>query len=249
VTDDSTAPEFDGHYVDGVTLAVIVNQPPLANAGGPYLVIAGQGLTLDGSGSTDPNAAQGDAITNYEWDVDNNGTFEQTGVSPVLTWAQLQALGFGPSGVYVTRLRVTDSFGDTHIATVQVTVRTAQEHWRFTYFGTTANTGDAADTADPDGDGHDNAFEFVAGLVPNDPASRFLLRIEPVAGEPGQKAIIFRPRLTDRGYVLEYKLSLTDAVWLTVPNITTSDDGDERTVIDLDASGGARFYQMEISKP
>jgi hypothetical protein len=157
----------------------------------------------------------------------------------------------GPAapGSYTLKGKIADALGNVTEVTQSFTVNTAQETWRFTYFGTTANTGNAADLADPDGDGHDNAFEFVAGLVPNDLASRFTLRIEPVAEEPGQKAIIFRPRLTDRGYVLKYKLSLTDAVWLTVPNITTSDDGDERTVTDLDASGGARFYQVEITRP
>ncbi len=86
---------------------------------------------------------------------------------------------------------------------------------------------------------------LAPGLLPNDPASRFVLRIESVVGQAGQKAIIFRPRLADRTYVLKYKLNLTDPTCLIVPNITTSDGGSERTVTDLDAS----VYLVEISKP
>ncbi|HEY3439030.1 MAG TPA: Ig-like domain repeat protein [Actinotalea sp.] len=74
----------------------------VADAGGPYAVVEGGSLSLDGSGST--------AGATYGWDLDGNGTFaDATGVSPTLTWAQLEALGIddGPS---------------THAVAVQVTV-------------------------------------------------------------------------------------------------------------------------------
>ena len=40
------------------------------------------------------------------------------------------------------------------------------EQWRFTHFGITTNTGNAADDADPDGDGSNNLAEFNAGTNP-----------------------------------------------------------------------------------
>lgn len=43
---------------------------------------------------------------------------------------------------------------------------TAQQTWRQTYFGTTANTGNAANTADPDGDGQSNLLEYALGSNP-----------------------------------------------------------------------------------
>ena len=45
------------------------------------------------------------------------------------------------------------------------------EKWRYAYFGSTANTGSAADDADPDGDGYPNLAEFTAGSHPLSAAS------------------------------------------------------------------------------
>lgn len=44
---------------------------------------------------------------------------------------------------------------------------TAQELWRLTYFNTASNTGNAADSADPDRDAWNNALEFATGGNPN----------------------------------------------------------------------------------
>jgi autotransporter-associated beta strand protein len=43
---------------------------------------------------------------------------------------------------------------------------TAQQDWRQSTFGTTVNTGSAADNADPDGDGVKNLMEFALGTGP-----------------------------------------------------------------------------------
>ncbi len=73
----------------------------VADAGGPYTVAEGASLTLDGSGSS-PGAT-------YGWDLDGDGGFDDAlGLSPTLTWAQLEALGIddGPSD-HPGALRVT----------------------------------------------------------------------------------------------------------------------------------------------
>ena len=48
---------------------------------------------------------------------------------------------------------------------------TAIEQWRFTHFGTNGNAGNAADNADPDGDGVINLAEFNGGSIPTDALS------------------------------------------------------------------------------
>ncbi|MCK5618960.1 MAG: hypothetical protein KAJ17_06145, partial [Candidatus Krumholzibacteria bacterium] len=83
--------------------AAVLAFPPTADAGGPYTIAEGEALTLDGSGSFDPDL---DPLT-YEWDIDNQGTWaDVTGVSPTLTWAQLQSYGVDDDGSYQIVLRV-----------------------------------------------------------------------------------------------------------------------------------------------
>ncbi len=119
--------------------------------------------------------------------------------------------------------------------------------WQVQYFGLPPNAL-AGPNADADGTGQTNLFKFVAGLNPLD-GSRFILKIAPVSGQPGQKNLIFSPRLVDRAYTVKAKLSLTSGSYAPLPNSSFSDNGQERTVTDFDGSGAAKFYTVEITKP
>lgn len=88
-----------------------VNQPPVANAGGPYVGNEGSPITFDGSGSSDPDGT----IVSYEWDLDGDGLYDDaTGVNPSYTWGDDY---FGSIG-----LKVTDNGGLTATATTTVNV-------------------------------------------------------------------------------------------------------------------------------
>ncbi len=118
VTDDNVPARTDTE-----TLLVSVdqgNQTPVAAAGGPYTTDQGQGLSLDGSASTDPDAACGDAIVAYAWDLDNAGTWAYTGAAATLPWSALS--GFAPGVAVPLRLRVTDGFGATGTAATTITM-------------------------------------------------------------------------------------------------------------------------------
>ncbi|MBN2132289.1 MAG: carboxypeptidase regulatory-like domain-containing protein, partial [Sedimentisphaerales bacterium] len=89
------------------------NRPPVADADGPYTGQVAQPVTFDGSGSYDPDA--GDSIVSYEWDLDNDGQYDDaTGVTVQHTWS---AAGSGTVG-----LRVTDSFGDSGVDSSTYTI-------------------------------------------------------------------------------------------------------------------------------
>lgn len=51
------------------------------------------------------------------------------------------------------------------------------QRWRFHHFGTTAATGPAAPSANPDTDAYDNAAEYILGTDPNIPDTQPLLRL------------------------------------------------------------------------
>jgi PKD repeat protein len=109
--------------IASVTLQVVQgNRPPVADAGGPYTIAPGDSLHLDGSASSDPDVGCGDTITRYEWDLNVDGTYDQTGSTPVLSPAVLSSYGLGNPGTYTLRLQVTDTFGLTHGGTAQLTI-------------------------------------------------------------------------------------------------------------------------------
>ncbi|MDV3221462.1 M36 family metallopeptidase [Intrasporangium sp.] len=89
---------------------------PTADADGPYVTPEGTDVQLDGTGSasgTDPSAG---AITTYEWDLDNDGAYDDaTGPTPDFT-------AVGQDGAFPIGLRVTDAFGNTSTDTSSVTV-------------------------------------------------------------------------------------------------------------------------------
>lgn len=90
--------------------------PPTADAGGPYAVVAGNAVVLDGTGSSDPAGA---ALT-YEWDLDHDGvTFapDATGATvPLATTAD------DAGRTISVALRVTNAEGLSDVATADVTV-------------------------------------------------------------------------------------------------------------------------------
>jgi PKD repeat protein len=119
VTDDNTPAK-----TDSTSLIIQINQgnrPPVADADGPYSIDIGADLPLDGTGSYDPDAAYGDSIVSYEWDMNDDGSYEYSGATPTVPWADLS--GLPQPGVAVPiRLRVTDTFGATDSNATTLTI-------------------------------------------------------------------------------------------------------------------------------
>ena len=122
------------------------------------------------------------------------------------------------------------------------------DQWQVQYFGQPPNALAGAN-ADPDGDGGNNLFEFTAGLVPNDANSRFVLSIHSVAGQPGQKNIVFNPLVSGRTYNVQFRPNLAVGDWSALTTTTQSDTGNQRTVTDTNALTAPKFYRVQISKP
>lgn len=97
------------------------------------------------------------------------------------------------------------------------------EQWRWDHFGQSENSGDAADQADPDGDGVPNLGERAFATDPNDASDRFTPEVRFIEiNEAKHLAITFR-RLKDPAahgliYRVETSQSLTADSWNDDPH-------------------------------
>ena len=122
--------------------------------------------------------------------------------------------------------------------------QTPQETWRQAFFGTTSNTGDAADSADRDGDGFTNAQEYAAGTNPmlsgdffkvtdsQRTASTFTLN---TAGKAG------------RTYTLQRSTNLTS--WTNVTSLGPLTANGAVTLMDIAMPNDAAFYRIVVIGP
>jgi len=140
------------------------NQPPVANAGGPYSTPEGSSVSLDGSASSDPD---GEPLT-YAWDLDNDGSYDDaTSPSPSFFGAD------GPA-THTVSLRVCDAQASCATASTTVAVhnvaptagagadQTVFRHAAVSLAGTWSDPAGSADNSyewswDLDGDGSADA--------------------------------------------------------------------------------------------
>jgi surface-anchored protein len=87
------------------------DQPPVASLSVPSVAVIGQPVTLDASGSTDPDGT----VTKYEWDFNGDGIYDQTTTQPTVSHTFS-----GPAGQPTVGLRVTDNSGSTATTTAKV---------------------------------------------------------------------------------------------------------------------------------
>lgn len=183
--------------VVGVTLATarsITTQPAAQSLN------AGEPLTLSVT-------ATGTGPLTYQWFKNNVAIGSATGAT--YSVSSVTVNGAGDYAVVVT-----DFYGSTTSNTVAVTVNslTLQQTWRQIYFGTTANTGNSADTADPDGDGLANLLEYALDLDPTAPS---ISGLPQAATEPGYWTYTYtRPsNRTDLSYTVQASTDLS--TWFT----------------------------------
>jgi len=122
-------------------------------------------------------------------------------------------------------------------------VMTQQESWRLANFGTTANSGNAADGADPDGDGMTNAQEYAAGTDPRSSAS--VLQVCGIV-IVGSDVLVSFPSVAGKTYRLERSDALQNGSWTTAQDHIGGTGG----VVQITDAGAAgrnqRFYRIVV---
>ncbi|EGF27639.1 aggregation factor core protein MAFp3, isoform C, partial [Rhodopirellula baltica WH47] len=118
----------DGGVDEASAIINVSNTLPTVTPGGPYTISLGESVTISAT-ATDPASA--DLPLLFIWNVNNNGTFgdsgDAVGQSVTLTPAQLTALGLTEAGDSATvALRVLDDTNFT-ASSVTITVNSAPE--------------------------------------------------------------------------------------------------------------------------
>ena len=206
-----------------------VPQNPTATAGNAQIALAwstvpgATGYTVRrsaNSGGPYADLATGVAATSYT----------DVGLTSGVTWHYtIVATGLPGSGIASSP--------------VSATTYTGGEIWRLANFGTVANTGNAADNADPDGDGWNNGQEYISGTDPNSRTS--LLKIDPMQASGDDMNLSF-PSVLGRTYRVERSATLLEGSWITVQD-NIPGTGGTLQVTDLGGSGHERrFYRIVV---
>ncbi len=131
-----------------------INTPPVCDAGGPYSGTAGQPVTFDGTGSSDPDGT----IASYSWDFGDGAT--GSGATPTHTYAA--------GGIYAVTLTVTDNDGASSTCETTADINTPPVcDAGGPYSGTAGQpvTFDGTGSSDPDGTIASYSWDFGDGAT------------------------------------------------------------------------------------
>lgn len=137
-------------------------------------------------------------------------------------------------------------------ASIPVTILTSLENWRLKRFGSIANSGPGADTADPDMDGVPNLEEFTLGTDPKSANQRVTLSI--TASSLETKLSFFAAQTSGadyaglvRYYDVETTTNLADPnSWTPLTGQTNIVGANQTVNITLPAATAPRFYRLKV---
>lgn len=200
-------------------------------------------------GGTAPQVSQ----VTLELSTNGGSTWSTLGTPVAIAggW-QLSGLTLPATGSIRARGRTTGGYlngssGITEqIQSFSVSPPTASESWRLTYFGTTANSGSAADTATPDGDGIANLVKYALNITPGSSGSALLPPAERLGGrlaltftrDPTRNDISIHVDVADSPSLLQ---SAPETIASSVNGAVTTGTG---VITETDASGGKKAVEV-----
>lgn len=189
--------------------------------------------------------------------AEDDFTVQSTGGSTLTPGGEMTlTITFSPTaqGAREAVLHIASNDADEPAYTIELEGFGSQpiSDWREEHFETADNSGDAADEADPDGDGVENLLEFATGADPTESSVIETPITPPVVG-----MITFtytRNKLAAAGlvYAVEWSDDL-NSDWSTdgVSEEVTADDGTLQTVVATLPAGTAngRFVHLKVTRP
>jgi hypothetical protein len=153
-------------------------------------------------------------------------------------------------GVYTIVATITQS-GYSGNATGTLTISDSPAAWRQMHFSTVANSGNAADAADPDGDALTNIQEYIFGTLPTSAQPALLTLISPSSGNitltfTGKEASGAGFTGLVRHYRVEKSLSLASPDWQALTGYENISAGNSTIFITQPTSGETKsFYRLK----
>jgi len=150
--------------------------------------------------------------------------------------------GTGLAGTTVITVTVGDGSA-TSERSFTVRFRTREESWRTQYFATDENTGNAADSADPDADGQTNLHEYMAGTNPTNFSD--VIHLTPVSGSHSSFTV---NGIVGRVYVLQRSLDLSSQ-WEDLQQAGPLAGPQVISLTDLLPPQDKSFYRLMVNWP
>ena len=177
-----------------------------------------------------------------------------TGTVTASTATSLTVTGLGGLTPGALNALVTANGQNSGVAVQVATVLSALQSWRQTNFGSTANSGNAADGADPDGDGVVNLLEYAAG---QNPTTTDTLTTS-ASSNGGEIGFNYPRSIAARSAGTVFSVEWSDELQGTTPWNTTgvreevisTGNAVEQVKATLPAGGaGRRFVRLRVTSP
>ena len=134
-----------------------------------------------------------------------------------------------------------------------LTIYDATSLWRQAYFGTTSNTGNAADAADPYGNGLKNLQAYTFGVDPSIPSRTPLLNISNAGSQNVTLSFLARAAGSGAGYAgltryynLEATTNLTNSSWVPLAGYSNIQASNQLVTITNNTSVASKlFYRLK----